>query len=224
MQTQNTTLARGNESALATNRVLRNTYFLLSLTLLFSGASAAFAMMANAKSPGIVITLVGMFGLLFLTRKLRNSAWGLVSIFAFTGFMGYLLGPIINMYLHTYVNGAQLVMTALGGTGVIFLGLSAYAITTRKDFSYLGGFLFVAILVAFLGGIGAAIFNLPMLQLVVSGAFVLLSSALILFQTSLIINGGERNYIMATITLYIAIFNLFVSLLNILGAFSGNRA
>ena len=224
MQSRHVTATRNKESILATNAVLRNTYLLLSLTLLFSAGVAAFAMSINAPYPGIIVFLIGMFGLSMLTNRLRNSPWGLVSIFAFTGFLGYMLGPILNMYLHTYVNGGQLIMTALGSTGVIFLALSAYALTTRKDFSYLGGFLFAGIMIAFILGIGATVFNMPMLSLGVSGAFALLSSGLILYQTSQIINGGERNYIMATITLFMALFNLFISLLNILGAFAGQRS
>jgi len=213
---------RARPSALATNSVLRNTYFLLSLTLLFSAATAAFAVATGARV-GVVVMLVGMFGLLFLVTKLRNSAWGIAATFAFTGFMGYTLGPVLSNVMGSFSNGGHIIATALGGTGTIFLALSAYVLMSRKDFSYMGGFLFAAVTVAFLAGLGGAIFNIPMLQLVVSGAFALISSGLILFHTSQIINGGERNYIMATISLYIALFNLFVSLLSILSVFSGNR-
>ena len=215
------TLTASQQSALASNKVLRNTYTLLSMTLLFSAACAGAAVMLNMPPMGIVITLVGYFGLLFLTTKLRNSVWGLVSVFALTGFMGLTLGPILSMYL-SIPNGDQIVMTAMGGTGVIFLGLSGYALTTRKDFSFLGGFLMVGILVAFLAGIASLFFSMPGLSLAVSAMFVLLMSGLILYQTSQIINGGETNYIMATVTLYISIYNLFVSLLQLLGAFGGN--
>lgn len=215
------TLTASQQSALATNKVLRNTYTLLSMTLLFSAACAGAAVVLNMPPMGIVITLVGYFGLLFLTTKLRNSVWGLVSVFALTGFMGLTLGPILSMYL-SIPNGEQIVMTAMGGTGVIFLGLSGYALTTRKDFSFLGGFLMVGILVAFLAGIASLFFNMPGLSLAVSAMFVLLMSGLILYQTSQIIHGGETNYIMATVTLYISIYNLFVSLLQLLGAFGGN--
>ena len=215
------TLTASQQSALATNKVLRNTYTLLSMTLLFSAACAGAAVMLNMPPMGIVITLVGYFGLLFLTTKLRNSVWGLVSVFALTGFMGLTLGPILSMYL-SIPNGEQIVMTAMGGTGVIFLGLSGYALTTRKDFSFLGGFLMVGILVAFLAGIASLFFSMPGLSLAVSAMFVLLMSGLILYQTSQIIHGGETNYIMATVTLYISIYNLFVSLLQLLGAFGGN--
>ena len=147
----------------------------------------------------------------------------LVFVFALTGFMGLTLGPIISYYLTAVPNGGQLVMMALGGTGAIFLGLSGYALTTRKNFSFMGGFLIVGILVAFLAGLGAVIFSMPGLSLAVSAMFVLLMSGLILYQTSQIIHGGETNYIIATVSLYVAIYNLFTSLLHLLGAFSGER-
>ena len=160
---------------------------------------------------------------MYLTSALRNSVWGLVAIFALTGFMGLTLGPFINAYLQFFSNGGQLVMLALGGTGVIFLGLSGYALTTRKDFSFLGGFVFVGILVAFLLAICAVLFNMPALSLAISAVFILLMSGLILYQTSEMIHGGETNYIMATITLYVAIYNLFTSLLHILAMFAGQE-
>ncbi|HRZ23312.1 MAG TPA: Bax inhibitor-1/YccA family protein [Candidatus Contendobacter sp.] len=209
------------ESALATNKVLRNTYMLLSLTLLFSALTAGFAMATNAPPLHWLITLGGYFGLLFVVTRLRNSVWGLAAVFALTGFLGYTLGPILNFYL-SLPNGSQVVMTALAGTGAIFLALSGYALVSRKDFSFMGSFLMVGILVAFLAGLGAALFNIPMLSLAVSAMVVLLMSGMILWQTSDIIHGGETNYIMATVTLYITIFNLFVSLLQILGIFSGD--
>ena len=227
MQPKSHSLSPTQASVLAVNKVLRNTYLLLGATFIFSALCAGFAMATNASLPsgfsGLLIMIVGMYGLMFLTMRLRNSPWGLASIFAFTGFMGYILGPILNLYLHNFSNGMELIMTALAGTGIIFFGLSAYALTTRKDFSYMGGFLFVAILVAVLASFAAVIFGMPMLQLFVSGAFVLICSGLILFHTSQIIHGGERNYIVATISLYIALYNLFISLLQILGAFAGNR-
>ena len=209
------------ESALATNKVLRNTYMLLSLTLLFSALTAGFAMATNAPPLHWLITLGGYFGLLFVVTRLRNSVWGLAAVFALTGFLGYTLGPILNFYL-SLPNGSQVVMTALAGTGAIFLALSGYALVSRKDFSFMGSFLMVGILVAFLAGLGAALFNIPMLSLAVSAMVILLMSGMILWQTSDIIHGGETNYIMATVTLYITIFNLFVSLLQILGIFSGD--
>ena len=204
------------QSLLAGNRVIRNTYLLLSMTLLFSAAVAATSVALKAPSPGLLITLGGYFGLLFLTTKLRNSGWGLVSVFALTGFMGYTLGPIVSHYL-ALPNGGQTVMTAMGATGVIFIGLSGYALTTRKDFSFMGSFLTVGILTAFVAGLGAIFFNMPALSLAVSAMFVLLMSGLILYQTSNIIRGGETNYVMATVTLFVAIFNLFTSLLQLLG-------
>ncbi len=221
MRPQNITAVKANDSALSINRVLRNTYLLLGLTLIFSAAMAGLAMMTNAKPMNFIVLLIGMFGLSFLTSSLRNSAWGLLAIFLFTGFMGYALGPILNLTIHGFSNGAQLVSTAAGATGAIFLGLSGYVLVSKKDFSYLGGFIAIAIIGAFILGVGAMLFNLTMLSLVVSAAFVLISSAYILYMTSQVVNGGERNYIMATITLYMAIFNLFVSLLNLLSAFAG---
>ena len=223
MSQSNYAVAGRSESVLATNQVIRNTYILLSLTLLFSAATAGVSMALNLPHPGLIITLLGYFGLLFLTNYLRDSIWGIASIFALTGFMGLTLGPIISTYLAMFSNGAQLVMMALGGTGAIFIGLSAYAVTTKKDFSFMGGFLMVGILVAFLAGIGAAVFQLPGLSLGVSAMFVLLMSGLILYETSNIIHGGETNYIMATVTLYVSIYNLFLSLLHLLAAFAGER-
>ena len=218
----NTVATRSDTQVLATNKVLKNTYALLSMTLLFSALTAGLSMKLNLPHPGLIITMVGYFGLLFLTTRFSNSAWGLLFIFALTGFMGLTLGPILSMYISTFSNGSQLVMTALGGTGVIFLGLSGYALTSRKDFSFLGGFLMVGILVAFLAGIVAVFVpSMPGLSLAVSAMFILLMSGMILYQTSEIIHGGETNYILATITLYISIYNLFLSLLQILGVFSG---
>jgi len=203
----------------STNKVLKNTYALLAMTLLFSGVIAGISMAFNWPHPGLILTLVGYFGLLFLTTRLRNSAWGILSVFALTGFMGLTLGPIISHYIKVVPNGHQVVMMAMGGTGAIFLGLSAYVLTTRKNFSFLGGTLFIGILVAFLLGLGAVIFSIPALSLAVSAMFILLMCGLILYQTSAIIHGGEDNYIMATVTLFVSIYNLFLSLLQILGIF-----
>ena len=216
-----TVISRPESSILATNKVLRNTYLLLSMTLLFSAATAGLAMTLNLAPFGMLSTFIGFYGLIFLTTKYSNSALGLLFVFALTGFMGLTLGPILSFYLHAFANGHELVIMALGGTGAIFLGLSAYALTSRKDFSYLGGFLMVGVLVAFLAGIGAIVFAIPALSLAVSAMFILLMSGMILLQTSQIINGGERNYILATISLYVSIYNLFLSLLQILGVFNG---
>jgi modulator of FtsH protease len=214
--------SRSQTSTLATNKVIRNTYMLLSMTLLFSALTAGVSMALNLPHPGLLLTLGGYFGLLFLTARFRDSALGLAFVFALTGFMGYTLGPILNAYL-ALPNGGQIVMTAMSGTGVIFLGLSGYAFTSRKDFSFMGGFLMAGILVAFLAGLGSVFFEMPGLSLAVSSMFVLLMAGLILYETSNIIHGGETNYIMATVTLFVAIFNLFTSLLHLLGATGGQE-
>ena len=216
------TLNASQISAQPINKVVRNTYTLLSMTLLFSALTAGVSMALGLPHPGMLLTLAGYFGLLFATSKFRNSSLGLVFVFALTGFMGYTLGPLLSAYL-ALPNGGQLVMTAMGGTGMIFLGLSAYALTSRKDFSFMGGFLMVGILVAFMGGLGAVFFEMPVLSLVVSAMFILLMSGLILYETSQIIHGGEQNYIMATVSLYVSIFNLFTSLLHLLSAMQNNE-
>ncbi|MDF1683231.1 MAG: Bax inhibitor-1/YccA family protein [Legionellaceae bacterium] len=215
------TLTHSTESILATNKVLKNTYLLLSMCFMFSALTAYLSFATHATPMHPLLLIGGIYGLMFLTHALKNSPLGLLSVFAFTGFMGYSIGPILNAYISAFSNGPQLIGTALGGTGIIFLGLSGYALTTRKDFSYLSGFLFVAMMVAFLGMIAGFLFNIPAMQLMVSAAFVLISSGLILFQTSEIIHGGERNYIVATVSLFVSLYNLFLSLLNLLGAFSG---
>jgi modulator of FtsH protease len=207
-------------SELETNKVLRNTYLLLSMTLLFSAATAGFAMVTNAQPMGLLILPI-YFGLMFLTMSLRNSVWGIGATFLFTGFMGYTLGPLLNSISTGFSNGNEIIMMSLGATGIIFFALSGYVLSSRKDFSYLGGFLFVGIMIAFLASLASFFFAIPGLQIAVSAAFALLSSGLILYQTSLIINGGERNYIMATIGLYVALYNLFISLLQLFAAFSG---
>lgn len=206
------------------SRVLANTYGLLAMTLVFSAAIAATAVALQVPSPGILLTLGGYFGLLFLTTKLRNSAWGLVSVFALTGFMGYTLGPILSAYL-SLPNGTQLVGTALGTTGIAFFALSAYARRSNApNMLNLGTFLGIGVLVAFALGLAAIFLALPMLSLAVSGMFVLLSCALIMYQTQAILSGGETNYIMATVSLFASIFNLFISLLQILGFISSEDA
>lgn len=216
MENRIATMNRSEASVLSTNRVIRNTYMLLSVTLAFSALTAGLSMAMGAPRLGLIVTLVGYFGLLFLTTKFRNSGLGILFVFGLTGFMGFTLGPIISAYL-SLPNGSSIVMQAMGGTAAIFLGLSAYALTTRKDFSFMGGFLMVGILVAFLAGLGAIFFEMPALSLAVSAMFVLLMSGLILYETSNIVNGGETNYVMATVTLYVSIYNLFTSLLHLLG-------
>lgn len=219
----NTQVLSRPSSNIEVNRVLRNTYILLSMTLLFCALVAGLSVVFNWPYPGLLLTLAGYFGLLFLTSAFRNSALGLVFVFALTGFMGLTLGPIIGYYLTVIPNGDQVVMTAFGGTGLIFFGLSAYALTTRKNFAFLGGMLFAGILTAFVLSLVAIFFSLPILSIAVSGMFILLMSGLILYQTSAIIHGGETNYIMATVTLFISIYNLFISLIQILGIFGGRE-
>ena len=211
----------GEQSLLATNKVIRNTYLLLSMTLAFSAVVAGISVALKLPHPGIILTLVGFFGLLFGITKMRNSAMAIPLVFVLTGFMGYTLGPVINRYLGM-PNGGEIVMQAMGGTAAIFIGLSAYAVTTKKDFSFMGGFLMVGILLAFLAGLAAIFLEIPALSLTVSAAFVLLMSGLILYETSNIIHGGETNYVLATVTLFVSIFNLFTSLLQLLGFMNGD--
>jgi len=214
-------VAIGTAAAATANKLIRNTYTLLAMTLLFSAATAGAAIAFGLPYPGVLITLVGYFGLLFLTYKLRDSAWGLLSVFGLTGFMGLTLGPIVSHYLHL-PNGGHIVMMAMGGTGAIFLGLSAYALTSRKDFSFMGGFLMAGMLVAFLAGLAAIFFHMPALSLAVSAIFALLMCGMILFETSQLVHGGETNYILATVSLYVSIYNLFLSLLQLLGVFGSD--
>lgn len=223
LRAQTVSRTRGAEMDESARRVLRNTWNLLSLTLIFSAGTALLAMANNWPYPGVIITLVGYFGLLFLTYATRNSAWGILSVFALTGFMGLTLGPIINAYLTIFSNGHQLVIAAMGATGVAFVGLSGFAMVTKKDFSFLGPMLFVGILVAFVAGLISIFFDMSALGLAVSAMFALLMCGLILYQTQQIIRGGERNYIMATVTLFVAIYNLFTSLLHLLGFFFGEE-
>ncbi|MBC3926578.1 Bax inhibitor-1/YccA family protein [Undibacterium sp. CY21W] len=197
-------------------KVLRNTYMLLSMTLLFSALTAGATIAFAIPGPGIFLTLIGYFGLLFATNKLRNSAWGIASVFALTGFMGYTLGPILSHYLKM-PGGTSIVMTAMGMSGLIFMGLSAYVLISKRDFSFMSGFLMVGMIVALVASLGAIFFQIPALSLTISAVMVLLMSGMILFETSNIIHGGETNYIMATVNLYVTIFNLFTSLLQLLG-------
>lgn len=210
------TSTRSIATATAGNKVLRNTYLLLAMTLAFSALTATLSMALNLPHPGLIVTLAGYFGLLFLTAKFRDRAAGIGLVFALTGFMGYTLGPILNTYL-ALPNGPQMVLTAFASTGALFAGLSGYALVTRRNMSFMGSFLTVGILVGFAAGLGAVFLEIPSLSLAVSAMFVLLMSGLILYETSNIIHGGETNYVMATVTLYVSIFNLFTSLLHLLG-------
>lgn len=218
---QRNTMQHTGVSEVEVSKLFRNTYSLLAMTLAFSALVAFISMSLNLPHPGLIITLVGFYGLLFLTAKLRNSGWGLISTFAFTGFLGYTLGPILNAYL-SLPNGGQLVTMALGMTALVFFGLSAYAILTRKDFSFLSGFIMAGFIVLLCAVVASFFIQISGLQLAISAGFVLFSSAVILFQTSAIIHGGEDNYIMATITLFVSIYNLFLSLLQLLGIFSND--
>jgi modulator of FtsH protease len=200
----------------ATQRVLRNTYALLSLTLLFSAATAAASVAWALPAPGVILTLVGYFGLLYAVYKLRNSAAGLAAVFALTGFMGYTLGPLLSKTL-ALTGGGQMVMLALGATGLTFLALSAYVLKTRRDFSFMGGFLVAGMVIALVMGLAAAFMSMPALGLAVTAMVALLSAGLILFETSQIVHGGETNYILATVNLYVSVFNLFTSLLSLAG-------
>ncbi|CEA05121.1 putative 24K membrane protein [Pseudomonas saudimassiliensis] len=218
---QRNTMQHTGVSEVEVSKLFRNTYSLLAMTLAFSALVAFISMSLNLPHPGLIITLVGFYGLLFLTAKLRNSGWGLISTFAFTGFLGYTLGPILNAYL-SLPNGGQLVTMALGMTALVFFGLSAYAILSRKDFSFLSGFIMAGFIVLLCAVVASFFIQISGLQLAISAGFVLFSSAVILFQTSAIIHGGEDNYIMATITLFVSIYNLFLSLLQLLGIFSND--
>ncbi|SDK37774.1 modulator of FtsH protease [Ferrimonas sediminum] len=215
MQTQRFETVSSTRSSVEINKVLRNTYMLLAMTLAFSAAVAGVSMALNLPYPGLIITLVGFYGLLFLVNRTANSAMGLVSVFALTGFMGYTLGPILNMYLGAGMG--DVVLMALGGTALTFFGLSAYVLVTGKDMSFLGGMMmagFWVIIAAFIANIFLAI---PALSMALSCLFILFSSGAILMQTSAIIHGGETNYINATVTLFVSLYNIFLSLLSLLG-------
>ena len=218
MSQQDTYVSQTGSRSVSINKVLKNTYILLSLTLLFSAAMAGVSMTLNLPHPGIIITLVGFYGLLFAIEKTKNSAMGLVLTFVFTGFLGIVMGPTISYYL-SLPNGNSVVMAAMATTGIIFFGLSGYIIVTGKNMAFMGGMLFAGILTAFVLGLVAMIFSIPALSMAVSAIFALLMAGLIMYQTSEIIHGGETNYISATVTLFVSIFNLFQSLLMMFGIF-----
>ena len=212
------TTTRVDTRSIEINRVLRNTYLLLGMTLAFSATVAFVAMSMNAPFLGFFPTLIGMIALLFVVHRLANSVWGLPAVFAFTGFLGYTLAPLLNVYL-ALPNGGSLVVQALGLTAVAFVGLSLYALVTRKDFGFLAGFLTVGAFVLLGAMVMAYFVNVSALHLALSGGFVMFASSLILFETSNVIHGGETNYIRATVSLYVSIYNLFTSLLHLLTAF-----
>ena len=203
------------QGVIQTNKVLRNTYFLLSLTLLWSAVVAGVSMAMNLPYPNFIIVLVGFYGLLFMIEKNRNNSLGLVFTFALTGFMGYTLGPILNMYIGAGMG--DVVMTALGGTALAFMAASAYALTTKRDLSFLNGMMLAGFVVLIVGMIANIFLQMPVLSLALSGMFILFSTGAILLTTQSIVRGGETNYISATVTLYVSIYNIFISLLSILG-------
>lgn len=216
-------IGRSQEAAISTNKVIRNTYSLLSMTLFFSALCAVATMAMQVSQGAGFLMFIGGFIMTFVVRATANSAKGLIAVFVFAGLMGGALGPIISVYLAAYTNGSALVAQALGGTAVIFLSLSGYALVTGKNFNFLGGFLFTGLIVAIIAMIANIFLQIPALSLAISSAVILIMSGFILFDTSRIINGGERNYIMATISLYLSIFNIFIHLLNLLAVLSGRR-
>lgn len=207
--------SRERTSLLSTHKVLRNTYFMLSLTLAFSALTATLSTMLALPAPGFLLTIVGMYGLMFLTYRLANKPSGILAAFAFTGFLGYILGPILNAYLSAGMG--DLIGLALGGTALTFFCCSAYVLTTRKDMSFLGGMLMAGIVVVLIGMVANIFLQLPALHLAISAVFILISTGAILYETSNIIHGGETNYLRATVSLYVSLYNIFVSLLSILG-------
>jgi modulator of FtsH protease len=208
-------------SVLQTNKVLRNTYSLLAMTLTFSTVTAVLAMAANlSHMTALVLSLVG-FGLIFVVNKKADQASGIFWVFAFTGVLGAALGPMLNYYI-SFTGGSQIIAQALGGTALIFFGLSAYVLTTNKDFSFMGGFLMAGLIVAIVAMIANIFLAIPVLSLAISGAVIMIMSGFILYDTSRIINGGETNYIRATVGLYLNIYNIFTSLLHILGVFGSD--
>lgn len=223
MQLNERVISQQQESLLYTHSVLRNTYLLLSLTLLFSAAAAGFAVTTQAGFGSSIIAFIFSFVLLFVTSSLRNSAWGILAVFAFTGCMGYSLGPMLNHFIHGYSNGGQLILTALGGTGLTFFISSAYIITTKKDLSSWGKFLMIGLVVCIVASIANIFLKMPATQLAISTLLTFISAMLMMYDTSRIIHNGERNYIMATISLYLDIQMLFQNLLMLLGIFGGNK-
>ncbi|MBP6366389.1 MAG: Bax inhibitor-1/YccA family protein [Nitrosomonas sp.] len=211
------TVAQRSTSALATNKVLRNTYMLLSMTLLFSGLTAALSMFLNMPPMTYLVSVIGgMVIAMFVLPRFANSPAGIGIVFLITGMLGFGLGPMLSMYA-ALPNGGSIITLSLGGTGVIFLGLSAYALATQKDFSFLGGFLMVGILLVLIAAVANIFLAIPAMSLAISAVVIMIMSGFILYDTSRIIHGGETNYVLATIGLYMTIFNIFISLLQILG-------
>ena len=209
-----------DESLLSTHKVLRNTYFLLGLTMAFSAVVAYISMSLNLPYPNLIVLLVGFYGLLFVTNRLANSAWGILAAFAFTGFMGYTIGPILNIYVARGLE--DLIMLAFAGTAIVFFVCSAYVLTTKKDMSFLSTAIFSLFIVLLLGIVASFFFQIPALAVGISALFVVFSTMTILYETSNIIHGGETNYIRATVSIYVSIYNLFISLLRLLSIFSSD--
>jgi modulator of FtsH protease len=216
-------LGQNREAALSVNKVLRNTYMLLSMTLFVSAIAAVTTMVMQVGQGVGLMLLLGGFVMSFVVQATANSSKGLVAVFVFAALMGAAIGPTINVYLQAFANGSAIVTQALGGTAFIFLALSGYVLTTGKSFNFLGGFLFTGMMVLLVAIIANLFLQIPALSLAISAAVVMVMSGFILYDTSRIINGGERNYILATIQLYLSIFNIFVHLLNLLGALSGRE-
>ena len=208
------------ESLLSTHKVLRNTYFLLGLTMAFSAVVAYISMSLNLPYPNLIVLLVGFYGLLFVTNRLANSAWGILAAFAFTGFMGYTIGPILNIYVARGME--DLIMLAFAGTAIVFFACSAYVLTTKTDMSFLSTAIFSLFIVLLLGIVASFFFQIPALAVGISALFVVFSTMTILYETSNIIHGGETNYIRATVSIYVSIYNLFISLLRLLSIFSSD--
>ena len=208
------------ESLLSTHKVLRNTYFLLGLTMAFSAVVAYISMSLNLPYPNLIVLLVGFYGLLFVPNRLANSAWGILAAFAFTGFMGYTIGPILNIYVARGME--DLIMLAFAGTAIVFFACSAYVLTTKKDMSFLSTAIFSLFIVLLLGIVASFFFQIPALAVGISALFVVFSTMTILYETSNIIHGGETNYIRATVSIYVSIYNLFISLLRLLSIFSSD--
>ena len=222
MNPMDQSIVRSPELALQTNKVIKNTYMLLSATLLFSALMAMVSLVMHMPVWTYTVSVIGAMLLgIFVLPRTANSSSGLGVIFLITGLMGFGLGAVLSIYL-ALPNGPQIVATSLGGTGVIFMGLSGYALTSKRDFSFMGGFVFAGMMVMLLAVVANIFMQIPALHLAIAAGFILLMSAYILFQTSQMINGGETNYIMATYGLYLAIFNIFISLLQILGVLSGD--
>lgn len=223
MQFNDVNLVRRPDSLLYTHSVLRNTYMLLSLTLLFSAGMAYFAVVTQASfGTSLVMSLVAL-GLLFVISAMRNSAWGILAVFAFTGCMGYSLGPMLNYFIKGYSNGGALIGMALGGTGITFLTSSFYLMVTKKDLSSWGKFLMIGVVVCLVASLANLFFKMPAMQLAISAILTFVSALLMMYDTSRIINGGETNYIMATVSLFIDIQMMFQNLLMLLGAFNGKE-